>query len=191
MTEKYLMFSLEDERSRKLGEVLGNKTCKKILDFLSEQEASEKEISDKLGIPLNTVGYNIKKLKEAGLIEEKKHFWSVKGKRIPVYKILNKHIIISPKKSPRNLGSVLPVVLVAAIFSSFIWFYNKAGLLANKVGEKMLDATPQAAESLSGAGEEMVNSTSAGFSLGIIGYFLIGIWAIIVIFAVYSWKSKR
>ncbi len=62
MTEKYLLFALDDEKSKKLGEVISNTTCKKIANFLAEKESSENDISKELKIPINTVEYNLKKL---------------------------------------------------------------------------------------------------------------------------------
>ena len=37
MDDKFIMFGLDDERSKDIAEVLGNKTCKKIIDYLSEK----------------------------------------------------------------------------------------------------------------------------------------------------------
>ena len=88
MDDKFIMMNLNDEKSKKVAEVIGNKTCKKILDHLSEtKEASEKDIADTLGIPLNTTEYNLKKLMGVGLVEKTKNFfWSKKGRKIPMYK---------------------------------------------------------------------------------------------------------
>ena len=86
MAEKFMMFSLNED-TRKLAEILGNKTCKKIIEYLSEQkEASETDIAKALQIPLNTTEYNLKKLIHIGLVEKTQNFfWSVKGKKIPIY----------------------------------------------------------------------------------------------------------
>ncbi len=115
--DKYILLGMGDERSKHVAEVLGNKTCKKILDFLSERnEASEKDISDGLGIPLNTTEYNLNKLKKSGLVVSSKNFfWSRKGKKIPMYKLAKKHIIISPSKKPNlnALKAILPILVIA------------------------------------------------------------------------------
>lgn len=117
MEKKYLLLSLDDERAKELAKVLGNKTCKKILDSLTEKELSEKDISDELKLPINTIEYNLKKLIKAELIEKSKtFFWSKKGKKIPTYKISNKSIIISPKKKlSSKLKSILPAVILSGI----------------------------------------------------------------------------
>lgn len=99
MDDKHILVSLGDDKVKQIGEVIGNKTCNKILDLLAENEMTVTDISKKLKIPLNTTDYNIKKLVKAGLIEKASHFWSIKGKKIPVYRVSNRKIIISPKRS--------------------------------------------------------------------------------------------
>ncbi|MDP2926063.1 MAG: beta-propeller domain-containing protein [Nanoarchaeota archaeon] len=117
--DKFIMYGIDDERSKDIADVLGNKTCKKILNYLADiKEASEKDISDALNMPINTVEYNLKKLVKSGLVEKTKNFfWSVKGKKIQMYKLAKKHIIISPKSTRPNiekLKTILPVVFIAA-----------------------------------------------------------------------------
>ena len=104
MTKKYLLFNLEDDKAKVLGEVISNPTCKKIVNYISEaNDVSESEIAKALNLPANTVNYNIKNLVEAGLIETGKNWmWSVKGKKVLKYKVANKKIIISPKNSSTN-----------------------------------------------------------------------------------------
>ena len=75
MKDKFILVGLDDERSKHVAEVLKNKTCKQLLDFLAEtKEASEQDISKELGIPINTVEYNLQKLMKAGLVEKTKNF---------------------------------------------------------------------------------------------------------------------
>ena len=94
------------------------------MDYLSEcDEASESDLAEKLGIPMNTVEYNIKKLLKSGFVEKAKNFfWSKRGKKIDMYKLAKKHIIISHKGSPSmsKVRSVLPVVLIAGAFAFVI-----------------------------------------------------------------------
>ncbi|MDD5191720.1 MAG: beta-propeller domain-containing protein [Candidatus Nanoarchaeia archaeon] len=127
MGDKFVLFGLDDENSKSVAEVIGNKTCKKILNFLGDvKEASEKDISDKLGMPINTVEYNLNKLVKSGLVDKAKNFfWSVKGKKIPMYKLARKHIIISPNKKPdlNYLKSILPVIAVAVVLLLILGIY--------------------------------------------------------------------
>jgi predicted transcriptional regulator len=121
--KKYVMLDLDDERIASLSNVLGNKTCKKILDYLAEKEASETQIANDLKMPANTVNYNIKQLLDAGLIEKTKtFFWSVKGKKVPTYTIANKKIVISPKNFA-NRKALLLTGAISAVGAIFIKSY--------------------------------------------------------------------
>ena len=73
MAEKIISIDLNDPRSAKIAEVIRNKTCKRILGLIAEKEVSESEISSELSLPMNTIGYNVKKLVDSGLIEEEKY----------------------------------------------------------------------------------------------------------------------
>ncbi len=116
--DKFILMGLNDESSKNVAEVLKSEKAKKILDFLGDiKEASEKDISDKLSMPINTVEYNLKKLVKSGLVDKSKNFfWSVKGKKIPMYKLAKKHIIIGHKKpSASYIKSILPVIVALAL----------------------------------------------------------------------------
>lgn len=136
----YLVIDVDDPRTSKIADVISNKTCKKILGVLSEKDASESDISKELKLPMNTVGYNIKKLVEAGLVEKSgSFFWSVKGKKIPTYKLSNKKILISPKKVSAPKG-IVPAILATGViaagikmFSSFSFGGSSSGALGEGV----------------------------------------------------------
>ena len=120
MDDKFILMNMDDDSSKKVAEVLGNKTCKKILNYLADNsDKSEEDISKDLKIPLNTVEYNLQKLLKTGLIKKSNDFfWSKKGKKIALYRPAKKHIIISPKNSKINfksLNSILPLVFVATL----------------------------------------------------------------------------
>lgn len=126
MAERYLMFSLDDEKSKDLAEVLGNHSCKKIMVFLAEKNASASEISKQLRVPLNTVTYNIEKLVKSGLVEKESHWWSVKGKKIPIYTLSSKQIIISPKRSSlKKLKTIIPVILASGFIGILIKYFSE------------------------------------------------------------------
>mgnify|MGYP001585332215 FL=1 len=65
MTNKnFLLLSLEDTKIKKVSNVISNDSCRKILDYLSNKEATETEIAQNLGIPISTVHYNLHQLME-------------------------------------------------------------------------------------------------------------------------------
>ncbi len=127
MDDKFILMGIDDENSKNIAEILKSKTAKKILDYLSEvKEASEKDLADRLGIPINTIEYNLKKLIRVGLVEKTSNFfWSVKGKKIPMYKLAKKHIIIGTKKPSLSvLKTLLPVIAVAIALIALIVFFQ-------------------------------------------------------------------
>jgi DNA-binding transcriptional ArsR family regulator len=120
--DKYILVSLNDKKSKDLAHSISNKTARKILDYLSENDkASPSNLSEKLNIPLSTITYSIKQLKKQGLIEKKDAKWSEKGKKIFFYSLAKKMIIIVPKNVDwkESLKKILPVAFIG-FFASII-----------------------------------------------------------------------
>lgn len=182
---KFLLISMDDDRAKKLADVLGNKTCKKIIDFLAEKDASEKEIATALKIPINTVEYNLKKLMHAEIIEKAKNFfWSQKGKKIDVYKLSNKSIIISPKnKVSSKIKSILPAVIVSLAGATIIK-YNMAIETARKITQ---DSFSEASPALSSATGTNIFTTPQPFPTW--GWFLVGAILALLIVTIINWRK--
>lgn len=106
MKEPQIMLSLDDARASAVADVLQNKSCKKVLVFLAEREATETELVRALAMPAATIHYAMQKLIAAGFVDVKQSFWSVKGRKMPSYVVSNKNIIISPKYSSGS-GKIL------------------------------------------------------------------------------------
>jgi DNA-binding transcriptional ArsR family regulator len=193
--EKNIVIDLEDSRTNQIADVISNKTSKKILSFLAESSLeeglSESEASKKLGIKANTVGYNFKKLKKAGLIEETgKVLWSEKGKRIRKYRVVNKKIVISPKKL--GIKGVIPAVVVSGILALGIRMFYVSGEAATGLTRDMELAVSSVAES---AGEKIVSDSGSQiyYTLANVSnewaWFFIG--ALTGLLVLILWNSKR
>lgn len=101
--KKLLMLNLEDDVSKDLAQVISNKSCRKILDYLSQnEEATEGEIAKALNLPLSTTNYSIKQLIKAELIVAEEYHYSKKGKEVQHYKLANQFIIIAPKQTKKS-----------------------------------------------------------------------------------------
>ena len=186
------MFSLDDEKSKKLGEVISSASCKRIVSLLAEKELSETDISRELRMPLNTVEYNLKKLIEAGIIEKASKWWSIKGRKIDTYRVANKLIVISPKKNVSSkLKSVIPIVAVTALLSFFIYLYTLPSGFQSS--DMLKSAAPGAATS--GASEAaastggIVNAVSNPIFLQPWVWFLLGSLVAVVLFLIIKWKK--
>lgn len=192
MAKSSIMVDLDDPRTGKIADAISNNTCKKILTVLSEKEFSEGDIAKKLNIPLNTVGYNIKKLVEAGLIEKSKQFfWSIKGKKILTYKLSNKKIIISPKTMIRG---IIPTIIISGLIAlsirfisisqqSFTAMQKEADKIATEVGSAAEISTPAVQE-----GTEVIATTMSSAWL----WFLTGALTALFIFLIWNWiRGKK
>jgi DNA-binding transcriptional ArsR family regulator len=186
MVEKILNINIDDENSSKIVEILGNKTCKKILGFIADRESmSEGDLVRELKIPANTLNYNIKKLISAGFIRETpQFFWSVKGKKIKTYKLANKKIIISTKKSFKSLVvSIFGVGIVGFVIKllSNVYSFN-AGSSLEFVNSKFSDTVYTAMPLVARTGQDFIQIISPfqntliwfiiGCLIGLIGYLL-------------------
>jgi DNA-binding transcriptional ArsR family regulator len=192
MVDNYISIDLNDSRAKNISEIIGNKTCKKILNLLAEKELNESEIADELNIPLNSVDYNIKKLIKSGLIESSKHKWSVRGKRMPSYKISDKKIIISPKRISSNV-LLIPALLVGGAIAFVVKKLTQVPSINFDFAQ-----TKEAAGSLMMASPRVTSEVAdkIGFFPSIAGWewFLIGIWSGIILFFLMSYikyKNER
>ncbi len=196
MVQKYINLDLDDPRAVKVAEVIGNKTCKDIIALLADKELSEGDIAKELDIPLNTVGYNIKKLLESGLIEKSKvFFWSVKGKRIPTYKLSNKKILISPKSVLRG---VLPALVISALFALAVKMFSRSNY---GVGEKLVEkgvedsgislASEKAASLAVSYSDAAYSSSNYGvFSSEYLWlWFLLGALMAVLVILIWNWRK--
>lgn len=177
------MLDLDDEKILNLSNVLSNKTCKKILEYLADKEASEAEISRDLNLPANTVNYNIRQLLNSGFIEKSKDFfWSVKGKRVLKYRIAKKSIIISPRSS--NFKSVLAAVLITAIGALIVKVYNDSIAATQKVIEKTGDSSAGALSALNSQSSIINSPISSQFTSNWEWFLLGGLFALVAYFLI-------
>lgn len=185
MTEKYIELNLNDERASKVAQIIGNKTAKKILNLLSEEELSQGDIAKRLKIGLSNVDYNIKNLLAAGLIEKSSSFfWSVKGKKIPTYGLANKKIIISTKNSFKGvLASALLGGIILGGIKLCLNYFNNQSLISNLPSNDLVSESAPVlmtkTSAVSGIGINLPSIFSnvlifvlAGLVIGCLGYFI-------------------
>ncbi len=196
----FMLVSLDDTKSKAIADVLGSKTCKKIISYLSEnKEASQKDLSDNLDIPMNTLDYNIKKLLESGFIQKRNNFfWSKKGKKIVMYELSNKSIVISPRKTtPQKLKSIVPAFILTAAATFAIWAYQKitfskqvlSNAIPRGVKEGLMKTTADYASAVSPTVYSSGNYLMTPHSTPIWAWFFAGAFLMILIVTVINWKK--
>ncbi|MGA7896712.1 MAG: helix-turn-helix domain-containing protein, partial [Candidatus Nanoarchaeia archaeon] len=176
-----------------------SKTCKNIIGYLAEnKEASEKDLSDKLGIPLNTVEYNIKKLVESGFVQKRKNFfWSRKGKKITMYEVSNKSIIISHKKPTKEkIKSIVPAVILTAAGTLAIWAYGKVSSSLASCNSSLREGSTACVYNSASVGApvassalQTVSSVANTVPYQVWLWFLIGGLVSILIFSIVNWRK--
>ncbi|MBT3720924.1 helix-turn-helix transcriptional regulator [archaeon] len=135
--ESFLMVSLDEDKSKKLAQVLSNDTSRKILDLLSKKDLmTETQIAKELNIPLSTAHYNLNLLVKSDLVNDDQFTYSKKGKKINHYSLSNKYVIIAPKKSSKifdKLKDFLPIVLISGLASLVIKYFSEANLKISNI----------------------------------------------------------
>ncbi len=187
MNGSSISIDIDDPRTGQVAEALANKTCVKILGLLAEKDLTAGDIASNLKIPLNTTGYNLEKLISAGLVEKSSDFfWSVKGKKTPVYKVANRKIVISPKRLVRG---VIPTVLLSGVASMILRWFSLPSVstdVAQKFAESAsgVSAVAPSSDVAIRALPEVASTVSNASSLsGVWGWFFIGaLFSLIILF---------
>lgn len=125
--KNFLLLSLDDEETKQVANVVSNKSSKRILEYLTEKDATESEIAKALKIPISTVHYNLEQLQKAGLVVVEEYHYSEKGKEVNHYKLANKYIIIAPKGQKADILSkikdMIPSFAVSAGLAGLLYYF--------------------------------------------------------------------
>ncbi|MHC1756339.1 MAG: ArsR/SmtB family transcription factor [Methanosarcina sp.] len=109
--EKNLEVLFLSEDSRKLVQALSNANSIKILQLLESKDMSAGELAEKLGLGLSTLKYNLDSLIEVDMIRVSEVKWSQRGRKIKVYRPVEKIIILVPGCRNVSRVSVLDLLL--------------------------------------------------------------------------------
>lgn len=194
-----ISISIDDHRIKDIAEAVTNKTCKKILNYLTKNEKTISEISVELNIPINTVEYNIKKLLNSGLIEKKSFWWSVKGKKMPTYTVSNKKIIISPKRYTNNLKYLIALgitgvisLVIKKVTEPVKIIYERNIPLTNELSGGLMKITRDSfLENAPQQTDQIINTITYFPKLGFGEWFLFGAWFVILLFFIFSIINER
>ena len=201
--EKFVLVSLKENKAKKLAQVISNESCRKILDYLAEKEATETELAEKLEVPISTVHYNLKHLTGAGLVSVDEFHYSEKGREVNHYKLANKYVIIAPKSTfgiKEKLKSVLPVALIVAAAAGLLKLFTGRmatfGAAKSAAREAVLTAAPRAEEAAATSAANFTQTPPGIAPVSVSGpdilWFLIGaVFAIVIYMIIQYILSKR
>lgn len=160
--QTFLLVSLQEDQAKKLAQVVSNNTCRKILEYLGEHEATESELAKKLNLPISTVHYNLQALQKGNLVEAEEFHYSEKGKEVLHYRLANKYIIIAPKSTfglKEKLRSILPVGAITLGAAGILQIFRK--YLPGGARETLFAQAPKAAmDTSSYAGAEIAKAAA-------------------------------
>ncbi|MBN1502000.1 helix-turn-helix transcriptional regulator [Candidatus Woesearchaeota archaeon] len=186
--ESFLLVSLEEEKAKKLAQVLSNDTSRKILDYLSKKnDSTESELAKALKLPLSTAHYNMQQLVSANLVNADKYHYSEKGKEVIHYELSNKYVIIAPKttdKLKKKLKEILPVFFGVALVSGMIHFITRSTIKVSRALPMLAGEKAFVEDSIeSGARGIFQSPSEPSFAL----WFLYGSVFAIVLYTAWGW----
>ncbi len=209
--ESFVLVSLNEDKAKKLAQIISNDTSRGILDFLSDREdVTESELAKELNQPISTIHYNLQHLMKGGLITVEEFHYSEKGKEVNHYKLANKFIIIAPKSTwglKEKLRKILPVAGLTLGVSAVLQFISSitrmggASLSANTFQAKdmAMEAAPRLMameEAVVSAAPEAVNTATEVVVQSNIWqhaalWFLVGGVVAIILMLFFDWVKEK
>lgn len=118
------------EQAQKFIKAISNQTAGEVLQLLKETGPLRlSDIAEKQGLSLNATKYHIENLMDVGLLEISNTKYSVKGRKIKMYRMKNQIFIVAPSMTEKKqiisavmkYGSFLGVyILIAVAFLAYV-----------------------------------------------------------------------
>jgi len=149
MADNVVFLEPGDERAQKIAKAMGSQTANDILQILGEGPRSLTDITERLGIPMNTAKYHIENLLDAGLIAVEQTRYSIKGREVKIYTLTNQLLVVAPRQSNvRSLllkyASLFGIVAVASVLiSALSTLFGPGSLIRGSVNS--VNAAPEVA----------------------------------------------
>jgi len=98
ITEDVIFLEPGQEKAQNIVKAISHQNAGEVMQLLSlEGPLRLSDIADRLGMSLNAAKYHIENLMNAGLLEIANTRYSVKGRKIKVYRLKNQVYIVAPK----------------------------------------------------------------------------------------------
>lgn len=199
--DSFVLISLKDDKAKKLGELLGNPTAKKILELLAKKEYTATDLAKELNLPLSTIHYNLTNLEQGKLVLAEEFHYSAKGKEVKHYKLANKMVIITPEQPSESiiakLKKILPVALITATTATAVqWYWNASRVIGETTTkDAVLMAAPMAERAVQESTVIAQEAVAAQSSTNLVWLFLVVAMATILAYLSITlimdfWKRK-
>lgn len=106
--------------AQRIAKAMSSPTSSDLYNQLSLGPMSATALAEKTKLPLTTVKYHLKNLLDAGLIEIEKTKWSVKGREMKIYRVIDRVVILAPRKKAdiksiaEKYGTIAGVIALAS-----------------------------------------------------------------------------
>lgn len=136
-SEELVFLETGQEQAQKFIRAMSNQNASDVLHLLKEAGPLRlSDIAGRLGMSLNATKYHIENLMDAGLLEISNTRYSVKGRKVKIYRMKNQIFIVAPSMTDKKqilsavlkYGSFMGLYIVLAIsFLAFVPFVGMAG----------------------------------------------------------------
>ena len=170
-----------------------------------------------MSIPLPTAHYNTQQLLKANIIEIKDFLWSEKGKKIQLYQLSNKLIIIAPRGTQTSsfsdkLKEIIPAAIGGFLVSIGIYAYQIfnqsmlkttdhefSGIIQKSIPETVLESrmADTALSAASNTTAQMQQTIATGTLTGFPNlpnyalWFLLGVIFTIILYTLVSYMRRK
>ena len=207
MADNVLVLEPGDERAQKIAKAMGSPTAGDILHLLGDGPKSLTDITERLGLPMNTAKYHVENLLDAGVIAVADTKYSVKGREVKIYSLTNQLLIVAPRHSDvRSLllkyASLFGIVTVATLAIPSVLSLLSPRTMTGEIFAAQAPAP--AVDTANGAGREAgvalmkasYDATAAAPAAGpdpALAFFLGGLLVILVLlcYEAFLWKKMR
>ncbi|MDO9324870.1 MAG: helix-turn-helix domain-containing protein [Methanoregula sp.] len=120
ITEDVIFLEPGEEKAQNIVKAMSHQNAGDIVQLLSlEGSLNMSDISERLNISLNAAKYHIDNLTHAGILENSNTRYSVKGKKIKIYRLKNQVFIVAPKMT--SIAQVRTALMrYSAVFVVFV-----------------------------------------------------------------------
>jgi predicted transcriptional regulator len=99
--EEVILLEPGQEQAQNIAKAISHQNAADLMQLLSKEGPMRlSDIAEKLGLSTNAAKYHVENLKNAGLIEISNTQYSVKGKKMNVYRLKNQVFIVAPRMAP-------------------------------------------------------------------------------------------
>ncbi|MEN6609555.1 MAG: helix-turn-helix domain-containing protein [Methanoregulaceae archaeon] len=182
--EEVILLEPGQEKAQTIVKAISNQNAGELLQVLSGGPMKLSDIASRLGMSINAAKYHIDNLADAGLIEVADTRYSVKGRKIKIYRLKNQVYIVAPRATG---GTDLRTMLLKYAAGVGIFM----GLFLALFYQPFL-AFPETSVSLSGAlGSTQAAEIPGGYPVDIVAPLVIAGVVTLILLALYETYVAR